>query len=134
MTSAEVLTATGLSYRQLGWLVRHGVITPKVHGTGPGNPWSWGAEQLPVLRLCAVLRYMGAPVPVLRKVVPTVGQLDEHAWGFRVLVTTDGRLATLLGTDAAGYLVDLAACRTALPVSQLVDGMDDRRKADRRAA
>jgi DNA-binding transcriptional MerR regulator len=132
LTSAEVLATTGLSYRQLGWLVRNNVIKPKVDGSGPGNPWSWGDDQVRVLRLIAVLREHGASMDTLRHVVPQAERLPEALWDFRVLITTDGRIATLLGNVPAGYLVDLAMCRIDVADYPGAQGEDQRQGEDRR--
>ena len=110
LSSSQVCNLTGLSYRQLHYLVDNGVITPAERGHGSGRPHRWAPDQVRQLRLAAVLMAHGAEQPTVRPAMAEAADLSPEAWTARVLVRIDGHITTLLGADTNGWLVDLAAC------------------------
>ena len=111
LTTAQAAQAAGITMRQLEYLVTTGLVHPKQRATGTGSKRRWGAGQVRHLRMAAVLRELGATEATMRPAMRAAEQLPEGAWNARVLVTRDGRIATLLGADANGWSVDLAHCR-----------------------
>ena len=113
LRSSDVTAAAGITFRQLDYLVAAGLIAPRLSGQGggSGNERRWGAEQVRLVRFAAILREHGARHETLAPAMRQATDLPEEAWCARVLVTKDGRIATLLGPDANGYIVDLAHCR-----------------------
>ena len=109
MSTPEAARAVGLTLRQLDYMTREGVIDRPEHGSGYHRRWA--PEELKLLRLLAVLRSLGATGDTLRAAARQAEELSPDGWTARVLVTAEGRIATLLGADEQGYLVDLAACR-----------------------
>ena len=118
LNSIEVARLAGVSYRQLDYLVREGVVEPRGHDGGTGNPRCWAPEQLPVLRFAAILREHGARKETIGPAVVELESMHDRAWGARVLVSLDGGIHTLLGDEANGWVVDLAHCRDLLPVAE----------------
>lgn len=114
LSTLDVAMLVGLSYRQLDFLVRSGVVDAISPAAGQGTVRLWDRGQLPMLRFVAVLRELGAVAETIRTAVENLGALDPAAWQARILVTSDGRIAPLLGADTDGYLVDLARCRDTL--------------------
>lgn len=105
---AEVASLTGMTYRQLDYLVRSGIMTPAQTASGPGSRARWDVSQLPVLRMVAVLREHGAKDETLRRAVVEAAGLGPEAWGARIVVTIDGRIMAPLASDANGWLLDFA--------------------------
>lgn len=111
LSTSQVCAATGLTYRQLDYWVRCGAIEPAVsRASGSGSVRRWAPEQLRQLRFAAVLTTHGAELATVRPALIASARIAEQAWDTRVLVTIDGRICTLLGADADGWVVDLAAC------------------------
>ncbi len=111
LNSTEACMASGLSSRQLHYIVDNDIVTPAVRGVGSGNPHRWEVRQMKVLRAVAVLLDHGARHETLRPAARHLALLREDAWTARVLVTHTGRITTLLGADSNGWVLDLSLCR-----------------------
>ena len=114
LTSDDVCRLSGMTYRQLDYLTRAGIIQPQVMSSGPGTVRRWGHNQVRVLRMASVLRDHGATETTLRPAIQHAQEMSDEAWGARVVVTLDGRISTPLGADGNGWIVDLAHCRDSL--------------------
>jgi hypothetical protein len=118
LSTAEVSSVTGLSFRQLDNWVTLGVIHPDLWRgkAGSGSRRRWSFHQVRVLMLLAVLRSLGAATSTLRGVVVNIAELEEaegpvNVWGRSVLVTEDGRIMASTACSEHGYLVRLNRCR-----------------------
>ena len=90
---------TGLTYRQLNYMVDTGIITPSVRGMGSGTKHRWSLADVRLVRLAAVLMAHGADRATLIPALAEAADLTDEAWSARVLVTLGGRITTLLGAD-----------------------------------
>lgn len=60
LSSAEVCRRTGLTYRQLCWMIRRGYVRPSVSiGAGTGDPHVWAERDVDALRVFADLIRFG---------------------------------------------------------------------------
>lgn len=92
--TAQAARLSGLSYRQLDYYVREGVVAPSLrsttpHGTplwgdtagGSGTARRWSAHDVGVLHVLAMLRASGVGLDRLRKVVDELrGRPIDHGW------------------------------------------------------
>lgn len=109
--STEMLRrCPGVSYRQLDYWCRTGVIEPLVPARGSGNARRFTPEQVQVVRLVARLSELGAQHEALKRAAEQASALSEHWWAGPVVISADGDLAGEGRVAEAGYLVDLAAC------------------------
>jgi hypothetical protein len=83
--SADVVSATGATYRQIDYWVRQGYInpTPRINGAGSGTPRVWPAEELKVAREMAVLVAVGLLPDAAHRAARSGGVL---APGVRIVV------------------------------------------------
>lgn len=108
--SSELLRrCPGVTYRQLDYWCRTGVLEPLVPARGSGCPRRFATPQVQVVRLVATLSSLGAEQPALARAAQQAESLAEHWWRVPVVVSADGDLSGEASLKAGGYLVDLAA-------------------------
>lgn len=109
-SSAVLRQCPGVTYRQLDYWCRTGILRPEVEARGSGRPRRWGSEQVRVVRLVANLAALGAESDALREAAEQASALPDHWWTGPVVVSAEGDLSGEGRVKSAGYLVDLAAC------------------------
>ena len=76
LTSHEIAERAGITYRQLDYWCRAGLLDPTVAAAGSGTRRGWHADMIPILDVLGTISAafdtggrLGAPVDVLRRVV-----------------------------------------------------------------
>lgn len=119
--SSELLRrCDGVSYRQLDYWCRTGIIDPMVPACGSGRPRRFSEEQVQVVRLVAMLSALGAQHEALQRAAAQAEALSEYWWTGPVVVSADGDLTGEGSVNAGGYLVDLAALAQGRKLGKLV--------------
>lgn len=129
LSSPEVCTRAGCTYRQLDYWVRHGAITPTVAANGSGSQRRFTETDLVAVRVATRLSLLGAPAEVRVAAARAVAALDAHDWlvvtrqgdilsadQFAALLLSDEGSATAMLVDGA-WIIDL---REALDEAALV--------------
>lgn len=82
ITGLELAHACGLSYRQVDYWTRAGVLIPLVEnpGSGGGNRRPFTDDELRVARVLAALRSLGAGLEVLIVVAAQLRDFDLVDW------------------------------------------------------
>jgi DNA-binding transcriptional MerR regulator len=115
--TSEMCALTGVTYRQLDFWTRSGVIRPPVDATGSGSRRRYSPDQVRYVRLAAELSLLGAETPVMAEAVACATQLPEKAWKGVVYVDREG-LMTLVHPGSSCWslhLGQLSAARELIP-------------------
>lgn len=112
LTSPEVCRLAGVTYRQLDYWTRAGVVTPTREASGTGSVRGWSIEDAALVAVCGSLSKLNAEQALMRKVVEALRVFPE-LWSGKVLITPDGRIrpSGITSSGMDGLLVDLASCR-----------------------
>ena len=109
--SSELLRqCPGVSYRQLDYWCRTGIIEPVVEARGSGCHRRFSPEQVRVVALVAQLSALGAEGPALQRAAREASMLSEQWWEGPVIVSAHGDLSGEASLKRGGYIVDLTAC------------------------
>lgn len=116
LSSAEVARRVGISYRQLVYWCRLGLVRPSVHeATGSGDHHLWSEADVHVLRAVGALTAQGLGVDVCKRALSFVRDSDGCRWlvishgGKEVAVVADGHLEETLPTiGGTATVVDLS--------------------------
>jgi DNA-binding transcriptional MerR regulator len=82
-TAPQVVAETDLTYRQLDYWIRRGVIReePSVNGrVGSGHPRSFTDDELRVVKVLAALRALGCSLDTLTEVAEQLRSWPEPEW------------------------------------------------------
>lgn len=97
---------TGLSYRQLDYYDRTGLLKPTLRqGAGSGSRRLYSADDLARARVVAVLRGLHAPTPAIGRVLDQLEGLQPDEWPDVMFVTAAGELVPDRPTGAACYML-----------------------------
>lgn len=124
LSSVEVCTRAGCSYRQLDWWVRHGAITPTVGANGSGTQRRFTEADLVAVRVATRLSLLGAPARVRIAAAQAAAVLDVDDW---LVVTRRGdvlssdRFAALLLSDEKRASAMLANGAWIIDLSETLD-------------
>lgn len=83
LSAREVARLAGVSYRQLDYWIRVGLVVPEREAAGSGSQRSFTAGHVPAVRACATLVQIGVDHEVIRQTVERIeregpeGELDE---------------------------------------------------------
>lgn len=113
-STAEVAQRCGLSFRQLDYFVRHGVLEPSGPARGSGSYRVWSEGDLLRARLVARLRSLGAPLVVLAGVVAQL-PADPEEWPPFLFVSPDGQVRELSPVGEAWWGVNVGRLRSGEP-------------------
>lgn len=69
-STKEVSELTGLTFRQLDWAVRSGLLTPRMEGSGPGHARRWDEGDVADAKVLATMRELEVPAWVAKKLLP----------------------------------------------------------------
>ena len=91
VSAKEFCRQTGLTYRQVDYWVRRGVLATAVRrAPGSGYERPFDEDEVRVATVLGSLRTIGAPVDVLSEVAEQLRALDENAWHGVVYVDSAG--------------------------------------------
>ncbi len=114
LTAAEVVATSGLTYRQLDYWCRAGVLGPeRARGPGTGYPREWTPEDVAILCALRRLRGLGTRCPDLARAERLLRSSSVAGPGWLVLL--DGKLSRFV-PDAALAVEDLLAGKVAAVV------------------
>lgn len=94
VSAPQVCAITGVSYRQLDYWCRLGVITPAVPAVGCGTQRAFDVAQIPVLRCLGQLAASGAGADQLRSAFEALEALPPNEWRGHLYVSPSGRVST----------------------------------------
>lgn len=112
-TAPQVCTLAGITYRQLDWWARNGVLVPSIaDAQGSGTTRLFSADDVRAARACGALTRFGAKGSVLTEVTRVVRDLGPVVT--HLVVTHDGhvmpaRAARLPDGVNAAWMLDLVA-------------------------
>lgn len=107
ISTDQAARAAGLSYRQLDYWIRNGVVDPEQPADGCGTARRFAPCQVRALRLGAELNRLGAPAyEIIRPAIATATGLTDAEWHGPVVITDAGAIRFDLEV-AHGWLVDL---------------------------
>ena len=89
----DVLSLSDVTYRQLDYWARSGVVPPYHGARGSGTQRRWALEQVRVVRLVAALSRLGAEGARLRRAAREATALTEEDWTGLAVIDADGRLS-----------------------------------------
>lgn len=113
-TSPAFAQAAGITYRELDYWVRRGVLVPASDASGSGNVRLFDEAELRVALIVGELRKMGASLDLLARVA-IVFRWNMGDWRGVVYVGTDGVVRS--ATCAPCFCIDLDAVLAPLTVS-----------------
>lgn len=74
LSSTEVIARAGVTYRQLDYWCRTGVLSPVGNLRGSGSFRRWSIDDIEIVAALGRLAAMGAPTPVLERVAIAVAR------------------------------------------------------------
>ncbi|HET6875481.1 MAG TPA: MerR family transcriptional regulator [Acidimicrobiales bacterium] len=111
VTSPELCQLAGISYRQLDYWTRQGVLSASRPARGSGSFRGWTVDEAALARVCGQLSRLGATATVLRAIVAAIQAFPE-LWSGRVVIQPDGTVIPVgVATNRDGWIIDLAAAR-----------------------
>lgn len=115
----EVCQASTLSYRQVDYWCRVGVLTPEHDCYGSGSRRRWSLQNVAVIRVLAALRPFTSDLTALRKVAGLLEEWPFEEWATGLVIDQAGNawLAGDEGAPAVGIHVNLACWKIPAPVS-----------------
>jgi DNA-binding transcriptional MerR regulator len=108
--TTEVIHLTGLTFRQIDYWCRVGIIVPKVEADGSGTKREFSIEQVRAIALCRRLADLGMRAPGLTEVYADACDWHEQFWAGIALVSATGMMTPLDAAtdfDEACYVVNL---------------------------
>lgn len=100
--------ATGLTFRQVDYLDRTGILSPSVAvAKGSGSQRVYSAYDIAIGRVLRALRSLSAEDDACRPLVRALRALPPDQWPDRVLIDAHGRIHRHLDCD--GWLIRLEA-------------------------
>lgn len=110
LSAPQVCRLVGISYRQLDYWCRLGLIRPVAsESRGSGVARRFDEAQLPAIRLAAHLMRLGATAQTTARVVEFWDEQPLEAWHGLLFVDVDGR-QSFDSIPPAAWVVDLDAC------------------------
>jgi DNA-binding transcriptional MerR regulator len=110
ISGIELCRTCGISYRQLDYWCRRGVLEPMTNATpGSGIPRPFTEEELRVARALAELRKLHVPLDLLIVVASQLRRFDESDWRGLLLVDELGRIVRPPFVSARCWTIDLDA-------------------------
>lgn len=110
LSTDDVVIRAGVSFRQLDYWDRCGVVQPKVAATGSGSVRRWTPAQARAAWLVARLYDFGAKAPVVANVAKVVESWPRSEWDRTILVDRRGNVLEVfraLKRQEDGWLIDL---------------------------
>ena len=118
-SALECADLARVSYRQLDYWLRRGVLLPHRPASGSGSRRQFARHEVSVVRLIGQLMAAGAVTEMCADVVEVVQCLPLDQWSGLLVVWPDGAMQVLdagtplarpEGPAKAGWVVDLAGC------------------------
>lgn len=111
LSSAEVCGLAGVTFRQLDYWDRTGILRPGVSAKGSGSQRRWSPAQVRSVWVAGRLSFLGARAPTIAAVVVQLEDWPLRRWHGRIDVTLDG-LVVPEGRASADqhYVIDLKGC------------------------
>lgn len=106
-STSEVADLTGASYRQLDYWSRNGVLVPEFEATGSGSRRSYSAADVERARVVRAVSELGAPGPVLTRIVAELADHDLREWPLLLFVLVDGTVSHSIVPGVGCYCVDV---------------------------
>lgn len=113
LSSPQACQASGITYRQMDYWVRTGLITPSFgEAQGSGTSRRWSPEDVVALRVVAELMERGAGASAIRKAVVLAHGPDDYLWVTEAGVSA-GTFSDLLRgiRGQTSIVLDLASLR-----------------------
>lgn len=110
VSSNEACRAAGLTYRQLDYWARIGIIEPDVPAEGCGTVRRFRPAQVPILRVLGQLAVAGAGADQLRGAWKHLSALPASKWSGKLFVTPGGFVASRM-TGPVALVVNLERTR-----------------------
>lgn len=107
LTSRQVCEASGLTYRQLDYWTRIGVLADDRQLPGSGNRRRWTRLDAAVLAVAAQVIALGARPSQLAPLVGLLRELPDHEWHGKLFVDPASGEVTRMPGRAAGWFVTL---------------------------
>ncbi len=110
ITSWDVCGQAGISYRQLDYWCRLGIIEPVgAASPGSGSQRRFTAREIRVVAFVARLYELGARAAVVKHVAPLVRAMGHDEWTGYLIVSPEGRVGRAIRPEC-GWIVDLDLC------------------------
>lgn len=93
----RVCRLTGITYRQLDYWCRTGVIKPAVESRGSGTQRMFTEEQVEILKVLARLRQVGVSLQRLRPIAHRLAEAGARGW--LVVPFDEEKSAAIVGED-----------------------------------
>jgi DNA-binding transcriptional MerR regulator len=108
LSTTAVCRFAGISYRQLDYWCRMGLVRPERDARGSGTQRKFTAAQARAVRLAAALMRLGATTGVISGLVTRMAEAPEWEWTGTIVVGHDGMVIDG-PVDVAGWVVNLDA-------------------------
>lgn len=120
-SSAQAAELSGLSYRQVDYYARTGLLVPFRDARGSGTRRVYDADDLARLRLVAALKSLGAPSLAIASVLEQLPRNAEE-WPVWLFVSPRGELGPNIYSTTAAWWVNSRAltAQPALPANEQV--------------
>ena len=105
LTAPQVCRRAGITYRQLDYWCRVGMIRPERDARGSGTQRKFTEAQARGMRLAAALMRAGATTSAISALVARMTDAPEWQWSGTIVVGIDG--AVLDDVAEAGWIVNL---------------------------
>jgi len=90
LSSIEVATLTGASYRELDYWIRRGVLVCERPAAGSGSQRGWSEAECRIVLVVLRLRHAGVRLDALARMAREMRAWAESEWGGVVFVDEDG--------------------------------------------
>lgn len=112
--SSDLPRLVGISYRQLDYWTRQGVLIPAQDANGSGTQRLWSEDEARIARMLGALRQLGARLRVLARVADVMRAWPENDWHGVVYIDATGHVSRLSCAlcwqlDLGALALDLAA-------------------------
>lgn len=109
LSSPDVCRLAGISYRQLDYWSRSGLLKPH-GGIGSGTQRGFDAKEVRIACLVGELLRFGVSAQVARRVVGCLRESNDDLWSGAILIDVDGRIRPVPGYSAdkpSSWLINL---------------------------
>ena len=125
VSSKVAADVAGISYRQLDYWARTGVVEPSVSAAGSGSSRGYSPADVIALRIVNSLEVLGIDLEVCRRVISDVRDSLERDVSRGILVVSClGAEILFSAEELAQRLLDLPSAASVMPLWSLVDHLD----------
>lgn len=107
ISANELCEITGVTYRQLDYWVRLGVVRPALPANGSGSQRKFSGPQVPVMRCLGQLAAVGAGADQLRAAFNALSGMTHREWEGRLYVSPGAHVSRkMMGPVALALNLD----------------------------